>query len=73
MTFPMRCSKEQCKRNEDALRRVRELLERSRVAMSRGCLCYGNECSGICGSGKPLAWDLDPDAVLRALDGDSVE
>lgn len=51
-----------------AIQRVRELCEDSRVAMSKGCLCYTDECSG-CGYGTPLAWDLNPEDVLRALDG----
>lgn len=49
------------------IQRVRELCERSRVAISRGCTCYTNECSG-CGYGTPLAWDLDPVEVLAVLD-----
>lgn len=52
---------------EAAIQRARELCERSRVAMSRGCTCYTNECSG-CGYGTPLAWDLDPVEVLAVLD-----
>ena len=54
-----------------AIQRVRELCENPRVVMSKGCLCYTDECSGQCGAGKPLAWDLDPADVLRALDGDA--
>lgn len=50
---------------------VRELCQSARVSISKGCLCYGDECSGTCGRGKPLAWNLNPDDILRILDGDA--
>ena len=61
--------RDRAEKDEAAIQRVRELCREARVGLARGCTCYGDECSGICGYGKPLAWDLDPDAVLRALDG----
>ena len=54
---------------EAAIARVRALCSQSRAVVSRGCSCHADECSGKCGAGKPLAWDLDPADVLRALDG----
>jgi len=50
---------------------VRELCQSARVGISKGCLCHGDECSGTCGRGKPLAWNLNPDDILRILDGDA--
>lgn len=58
---------------ETAIERVRELCAEARVSVSRGCTCYGDECSGNCGRGEPFSWTLDPQAVLRALKGDSDE
>lgn len=64
---------------EAAIARVRELCERARVSMSIGCRCEvlvagfdeeTDECSGTCGNGTPLSWTLDPNEVLRAMDGD---
>lgn len=52
-----------------AIAGVRALCSQSRAVVSRGCSCHADECSGKCGAGKPLAWDLDPADVLRALDG----
>ncbi len=54
-----------------AIQRVRELCQSARVSISKGCLCHGDECSGTCGRGKPLAWNLNPDDILRILDGDA--
>lgn len=51
-----------------AIQRVRELCERSRAVVRVGCRCCTDECSGTCGAGEPLAWDLDPADVLRALE-----
>ena len=67
------CAEALIEYQQAAIKRVRELCREARVGLARGCTCRGNECSGICGYGKPLAWDLDPDAVLRALEGDSDE
>jgi hypothetical protein len=50
---------------------VRALCQSARVSISKGCLCYGDECSGTCGRGKPMGWNLNPDDILRALDGDA--
>ena len=50
---------------------VRALCQSARVSISKGCLCYGDECSGTCGRGKPMGWNLNPDDILRALDGDT--
>ena len=55
---------------EDAIARVRALCSQSRAVISRGCTCYADECSGTCGAGRPLGWDLDPAEVVRALDGE---
>ena len=58
---------------EAAIARVQALCSQSRAVVSRGCSCHADECSGTCGAGRPLAWDLDPADVLRALDGDNDE
>ena len=50
---------------------VRALCQSARVSISKGCLCYGDACSGTCGRGKPMGWNLNPDDILRALDGDA--
>jgi len=54
--------------------RVRRLAEQARVGGSIGPVdCSDNcfrgpcDCSGIF---RPVSWNLDPTAVLRALDGD---
>ncbi len=54
---------------EAVQRQIWELCQSAKVVISKGCLCYGDECSGTCGRGKPLGWSLDPDAILRILDG----
>ena len=41
----------------------------SRTVVHVGCRCFTDECSGTCGAGKPLAWDLDPADVLLAMKG----
>ena len=46
---------------------VRELCEKSRGVVHVGCRCHTDECSGTCGAGKPLAWDLAPADVLSIL------
>ena len=56
---------------DDAIKRVRELCQSARVSISKGCLCHDDECSRTCGRGKPLAWNLNPDDILRILDGDA--
>ena len=61
--------KDRAEKAEAAIARVREVCSQSRAVVSRGCSCHADECSGKCGAGKPLAWDLDPADVLRALDG----
>lgn len=53
-----------------AIERVRALAERAMSIVSRGCTCYGNDCTG-CRRGEPMGWDLDPAQVLAALDGES--
>ncbi len=62
---------ERIQKAEAQVRAVRELCQSARVSISKGCLCHGDECSGTCGRGKPLAWNLNPDDILRILDGDA--
>ena len=59
MTFPMRCGKEQCKRNEDALRRVRELLEPYVPCPSHDDDCDSVICALRLALGLPLDGDGD--------------
>ena len=63
--------KERAERAEAQVQAVRALCQSARVSISKGCLCYGDECSGTCGRGKPMGWNLNPDDILRALDGDA--
>ena len=51
----------------DAIDRVLLLAENARAVISRGCTCYGPDCTGKCRRGEPLGWDLDPAEVLRVL------
>lgn len=60
--------KERAERAEAQVQAVRALCQSARVSISKGCLCYGDECSGTCGRGKPMGWNLNPDDILRALD-----
>lgn len=46
------------------------LAESARVSISRGCMCFGDECTGVCGAGKPLGWTLDPAKVLAYVVAD---
>ena len=62
---------EALKSTREQVQAVRALCQSARVSISKGCLCYGDECSGTCGRGKPMGWNLNPDDILRALDGDA--
>ena len=62
---------ERIQKAEAQVQRVRALCQSARVSISKGCLCYGDECSGTCGRGKPMGWNLNPDDILRILDGDA--
>lgn len=77
MTLCHRFNEPQCECCYDShfmraqLAMIRELCESATVSISRGCTCYGNECTG-CGYGTPLGWTLNPEEVLSILDsGDS--
>ena len=67
------CPSRRAQDAEAAIARVRELCSQSRAVVHVGCRCSTDECSGTCGAGKPLAWDLDPADVLLAMKGDSDE
>ena len=54
---------------EAAIARVRDVCSQSRGVVHVGCRCFTDECSGTCGAGKPLAWNLDPTDVLLAMKG----
>ena len=54
---------------EAAIARVRDVCSQSRAVVHVGCRCFTDECSGTCGAGKPLAWNLDPTDVLLAMKG----
>ena len=58
---------------EAAIARVRDVCSQSRAVVHVGCRCFTDECSGTCGAGKPLAWNLDPADVLLAMKGDGDE
>jgi hypothetical protein len=46
---------------------LKELAAHSRVTLSGGCLCSGDECMGTCAGERPLGWNLDPAQVLAYL------
>ena len=60
---------EQLAQAEAAIARVRDVCSQSRAVVHVGCRCFTDECSGTCGAGKPLAWNLDPADVLLAMKG----
>jgi len=55
------------KRAEDAIASVRALCDESRVAISAGCWCDGEDDHEH--TSRPLGWTLDPEQVIAALDG----
>ena len=59
----------QLEQAEAAIARVRDVCSQSRGVVHVGCRCFTDECSGTCGAGKPLAWNLDPTDVLLAMKG----
>ena len=58
---------------EAAIARVRDVCDRIWDVVHVGCRCFTDECTGTCGAGKPLAWNLDPADVLLAIKGDGDE
>lgn len=45
------------------------LAEQAQVAITMGCVCQGDFCSGHCAA-RPLGWTLDPAKVLAYLAAD---
>jgi len=60
--------RERAEKAEAKIQAARELCHSAKVVISKGCLCHGDECSGTCGRGTPLGWNLNPDDILHTLD-----